>query len=200
MAWHPLIRIEHLSEQEWFPMATLPIERALAYLDALEADRKAALALSEQKAEEAKLIQARQEGFRAALDILRGETSARDPVSGKDREPSADRRGDGERASGPQEPRRRRGRRLIPQLILRELSFSGQAMTSAQIARAIEYLPDRTETALERMESTGRVLRNKEGRWAIVITKTNGHAATAGNGNPLDAPQRAPQVLQDQGC
>ena len=57
------IRIEHLSEQEWFPMATLPIERALVYLDALEADRKAALALSEQKAEEAELIQARQEDF-----------------------------------------------------------------------------------------------------------------------------------------
>jgi hypothetical protein len=180
-------------------MAILLIEQALAYLDALEADRMAALALSEQKAEEAKLIKARQEGFRAALDILRGETSAGDAVSEKDREPSADRRGDGERASGPQEPRRR-GRRPIPQLILRELSFSGQAMTTAQIARAIEYLPDRTETALERMESAGRVLRNKEGRWAIVLTKTNGHAATAGNGNPLDAPQRAPQVLQDQVC
>ena len=181
-------------------MATPPIEQALAYLDALEADRMAALALSEQKAEEAKLIKARQEGFRAALDILRGETSARDPVSERDREPSADRRGDGERASGPQEPRRRRGRRPIAQLILRELSFPGQAMTTAQIARAIEYLPDRTETALDRMESGGRVLRNKEGRWAIVLTKTNGHAATAGNGNPLDAPQRAAEVLQDQVC
>jgi hypothetical protein len=43
------------------------------------------------------------------------------------------------------------------------------------------------------MESAGQVLRNKEGRWAIVPTKTNGHAATASNGNPLDAPQRAPQ-------
>jgi hypothetical protein len=86
-------------------MATLPIEQALAYLDTLETDRKAALALSEQKAEEAKLIQARQEGFRAALDILCGETSA----------------------------------------------------------------------------GAGRVLRNEEGRWAIVLTKTNGHAATAGN-------------------
>ena len=85
-------------------MAILLIEQALAYLDALEADRMAALALSEQKAEEAKLIKARQEGFRAALDILRGETSARDAVSEKDREPSADRRGDGERASGPQPP------------------------------------------------------------------------------------------------
>jgi hypothetical protein len=143
--------MELLSEKEWFPMATLPIEQALAYLDALEADRKAALALSEQKAEEAKLIQARQEGFRAALDILCGETSAGDAVSGKDREPSAGRLGDGERASGPEEPRQRRGRRPKPQLILRELSFSGQAMTTAQIAKAIEYLPDRTETALERI-------------------------------------------------
>ena len=155
-------------------MAILRIEQALAYLDALEADRMAALALSEEKAEEAKLIQAPQEGFRAALAILRGETSAGDAVSEKDREPSADRRVDGERASGPEEPRQRRGRRPIPQLILRELSFSGKAMTTAQIAIAIEYLPDRTETALARMESAGRVLRNKEGRWAIVLTKTTG--------------------------
>ena len=40
------------------------LERARAYLAHLEAERKAALALSEQKAEEAKLIKARQEGFR----------------------------------------------------------------------------------------------------------------------------------------
>ena len=38
--------MEHLSEKEWFPMAILLIEQALAYLDALEADRMAALALS----------------------------------------------------------------------------------------------------------------------------------------------------------
>ena len=47
-----------------------PLERAREYLDALEADRQAALALSEQKAEEAKLIKARQEGFQAAMKIL----------------------------------------------------------------------------------------------------------------------------------
>ena len=87
----PLTRMEHPSGKEWFPVATLPIGQALAYLDALEADRMAALALSEQKTEEAKLIKARQEGFRAALDILCGETSAGDAVSGKDREPSAGR-------------------------------------------------------------------------------------------------------------
>jgi hypothetical protein len=157
-------------------------EKARAYLDTLEADRRAALALSEQKAEEAKLIKARQEGFQAAMEMLDTAISA------------------GDAASDPKEPGRRRVRRHIPQLILRELSFSGQAMTTAQIARAIEYLPDRTETALERMESAGRVLRNKEGRWAIVLTKTNGYAATAGNGNPLDAPQRAAEVLQDEVC
>ena len=52
-------------------MPTL-LEKALAYLDALEVDRQAALALSEQKAEEAKLIQARQEGFGAAMKMLSG--------------------------------------------------------------------------------------------------------------------------------
>ena len=73
-------------------------------------------------------------------------------------------------------------------------------MTAAQIAKAINYIPERTETALERMQSAGRVLRNEKGRWAIVLTKTNGHAATAGNGNPLDAPHRAAEVLQDEVC
>ena len=51
-------------------MAILLIEQARAYLDALEADRMAALALSEQKAEEAKLIKARQEGFCAEFVYL----------------------------------------------------------------------------------------------------------------------------------
>jgi hypothetical protein len=36
----------------------------------LEADRRAALAVSEAKAEEAKLIKARMEGFEEALKIL----------------------------------------------------------------------------------------------------------------------------------
>ena len=40
------------------------LERASAYLAALEADRQAALALCQQKAEEAELIKARQEGFK----------------------------------------------------------------------------------------------------------------------------------------
>jgi hypothetical protein len=43
-------------------------------------------ALSEQKAEEAKLIKARQEGFQTALELLSGESSAGNPASGEDRE------------------------------------------------------------------------------------------------------------------
>ena len=55
---------------------TDPIAEASAYLDKLEAKRLAAIAISEQKAEEAKLIGARQEGFRAAMELRTGATSA----------------------------------------------------------------------------------------------------------------------------
>jgi hypothetical protein len=72
----------------------------------LEADRQTALALSEQKAEEAKLIKARQEGFQAALALL-GETSAGNDSSGKDRELAADPRGGDHRAAAEEQPRRR---------------------------------------------------------------------------------------------
>jgi len=144
-----------------------PRAKALAYLDALEADRQAALALSEQKAEEARLIKARQEGFQAAMELLGGGV----PVDNT--------------GSDPKEPGGRRVRRHIPQLILRELSFSGRAMTASQIAKAIHYHPERTETALQRMEDAGQVARNKEGRWTVGITaaaQLNEHASTAGNG------------------
>ena len=47
-----------------------PAEKAAAYLTRLEADRRDAIAVSEAKSEEAKLIKARQEGFREALEIL----------------------------------------------------------------------------------------------------------------------------------
>jgi uncharacterized glyoxalase superfamily protein PhnB len=150
-----------------------PIEKAFAYLDTLEADRRTALALSEQKAEEARLIKARQEGFRAAMEMLGSAISA------------------GDAAPDPEEPGRRRVRRRIRELILRELSFSGQAMTVAQIAKAIEYQTERTETALHRMEETGQVLRNAGGRWAIGntgIAQLNGHGATGGNGKSRSMP------------
>jgi hypothetical protein len=54
-------------------------------------------------------------------------------------------------------------------MILRELSFSGHELTTVQIAKAIDYIPERTETALERLERDGQVLRD-EGRWAIATT------------------------------
>jgi hypothetical protein len=138
------------------------LERARAYLDELEADRQAALTLSEQKAEEATLIKARQDGFRAAMEMLGGEIATGDAETDPHRE----------------EPKRRRVRRPIREMLLRELSFSGQAMTTAQIAKAIDYIPERTETALERLERGGRVLRN-DGRWTISTTppaQPNGHA------------------------
>ena len=144
-----------------------PLEKALAYLDSLEGDRRAALALSQQKAEEAELIKARQEGFRAALEMLGQQVSTDDA------------------GSNPTEPRRRRVRRQIPELILRELSFSGQAMTANQIAKAIGYNRERTETALQRMEEAGQVLQHGVGRWAIGITamtQLDKHAGTGGNG------------------
>jgi hypothetical protein len=144
----------------------MPIEKARAYLDTLEADRRAALALSEQKAEEARLIKARQEGFQAAMEMAGMAIPA------------------GNAAADPEEPGRRGARRHIRELILRELSFSGPAMTAAQIAKAIDYHPERTETALERMGEDGQVLRNAEGRWVVGNTTPgplNGHALNGSN-------------------
>ena len=169
------------------------IERVRAYLDTLEADRRSALALSEQKAEEARLIKARQEGFRAAMEMLGTAISAGDAAS--DTAGSGDAASDvaasGAAASDPNEPGRRRVRRQIRELILRELSFSGQAMTAAQIAKAIDYLPERTEMALQRMEESGQVLRNAGGRWAIgntAMAQLNGHSAAGGNGKSRSIP------------
>jgi len=133
----------------------------------LEADRQAALALSEQKAEEAKLIRARQEGFQAAMAILDGETSI------------------GNGGSQPKEPGRRRGRRPIRQMILRELSFSGQAMTTRQISKAVDYNPERTEIALRRMLEARQVHQSGNDRWEIACTTVAPlavHAMTGTNG------------------
>ena len=153
------------------------IERARAFLDALEADRQAALALSREKAEEAKLIEARLEGFRAAMQILCGQPLTTPPQSATETDET------GPHSAG------RRARRRIPDLILRELSFSGQPMTARQIAKAIEYTLERTETALSRMEKDGQVVRNEAGRWAIGLAGTpqiNALAPGAGNGMPAE--------------
>ena len=150
------------------------LERARACLNAMEADRQMALALSEQKAEEAKLIKARQEGFQAAMEILWGQTSAE--VVGSSPEAKA--------------PSRRRIRRRIPELIHRELSYSGQAMTVRQIAKAIDYNLERTEIVVKRMEEAGQLLRNEGGQWAIPTANrapTNGHAAKSSSGTPRGA-------------
>ena len=53
-----------------------PVEKAAAYLQELEVDRLAAIAVSEEKAEEAMLIKARQEGFRQVMEML-GVTAVR---------------------------------------------------------------------------------------------------------------------------
>jgi hypothetical protein len=126
-------------------------EDAHAFLDKLEADRRAAIAIAQQKAEEAKLIQARQEGFRAAMEMLGWVIPVDDAEA------------------DPKRPGRRRVRRDIPQLILRELSFSGQPMTTTQIAKAIDYNSERTGMVLARMETSGQILRNSDGLWAAAI-------------------------------
>jgi hypothetical protein len=146
----------------------MSIEKAVAYLEQLEADRRAAIAISEQKAEEAKLIRARQEGFQAAMEIFAGAITTTSKA---------------EQQKVESEQRRRR--RDIPQLILRELSFSGQAMTTTQIAKAIDYIPERTQIALRRMEISGKLSRDGDGRWIAVFTPAtapSGHGGKAVNG------------------
>ena len=145
---------------------TTPVEKATAYLNKLEADRRAAIAVSEEKAEEAKLIEARLQGFQEAMEIL----GLQLPPADTDVEPN--------------KPFVRRQRRNVPQLILNELSFLGKAMTKEQIARAVDYTPAQAERVLKRMESLAKVVRNRDGRWEAVtpaIPQSNGHGLTAAN-------------------
>jgi len=152
------------------------LQRAHTYLDALEADRQAALSLSEQKAEEAKLIKARQEGFKEALEII-GEHVSTANIDSPDHPKEL-----GQRRA------RQRTRRNIRELIARELSFSSQPMTAPQIAKAIEYTRKLTETALKRMEKGGQVVRDEEDRWAVGM---NWHVSVAGNGKSAPVPKPA---------
>ena len=146
------------------------IPEATAYLERLEADRQAAIAMSEQKAEEAKLIRARQEGFQAAMEILTGATSIKSCAGATSINNCAGATSIDSCELQSEKSGRRRPRRDIIGLILGELSFSGQAMTTAQIAKAIDYISERTETALKRLETDGKVIRDERGRWAAVIT------------------------------
>ena len=149
------------------------LQKAHEYLDMLEADRRTALALSEQKAEEARLIKARQEGFRAAMEMLAGETSGSSA------------------GSEPRGPGRQRVRRPIRLMILRELSFSGQTMTATQIAKAIDYNSRSNENGSELHGSD----RPRSSEWSgpvddrhRAMAQLNEHAVTGGNGK---SPQMA---------
>ena len=138
----------------------IPPKKAREYLERLEADRLAALQVSEQKAEEAKLIKARQEGFQAAIEIFDITTSDGNIGSRNSKAPAA-----------------QRIRRPIRQIILRELSFSGETMTAT-----------RTKTALSRMEATSHLIRDEAVRWTIAIdamAQQNEHAIIRGNGKSL---------------
>jgi hypothetical protein len=136
------------------------MKEAIEYLSKLEADRTAALAVSEEKIREAALIKARVDGFREAMEIF-GLNFNPDGVESQERKPG------------------RGQRRNIPQMIFQELSFSGKAMTKEQIASAIGYIPERTEAALNRLERAGQITKNLDGRWetvVIALPRPNGHA------------------------
>ena len=130
------------------------MEKATAYLSKLEADRAAALAASKEKALEAMLIKAREEGFKEAMEIFGSNVTA--DVTSNNIEVET-------------RERHRRKRRDIRQIIIKELSYSGKAMTTQQIAKAIDYLLERTEAALKRLESEGKIIRNRDGLWEVVV-------------------------------
>jgi methionine aminopeptidase len=109
-----------------------PAEKAREYLERLEADRLAALQVSEQKVEEAKLIKARQEGFQAAIEIFDVTTSVGNIGSCNAKEPAA-----------------QRIRRPIRQIILRELSFFGDTMTATSDRQSHRLQPHSDEDGSE---------------------------------------------------
>ena len=130
------------------------MEKAAAYLSKLEADRLAAVELTKQKELEVMLLKAREEGFRAAMEIFSSNVIINSSYNGIKEETD--------------EGHKRR-RRDIRQMIIKELSYSAKAMTTRQIAKAIDYLPDPTETALKRLQNEGKTVRNGEGLWEVVV-------------------------------
>jgi predicted transcriptional regulator len=146
---------DHFGErEEKNARMSTPVEKATAYLSKLEDDRAAALAASKEKALEAMIIKAREEGFREAIKIF-GLNVTTDVASS------------GIEVETHERPRRRR--RDIRQIIIKELSFSGNAMTTQQIAKAINYLPERTEAALKRLASEGKLIQNRDSLWEVVV-------------------------------
>ena len=130
------------------------MEKAAAYLSKLEADRMAAMELSKQKELEAMLLKAREEGFREAMEIF--SSNVIDKISH-------------DRLKEETDEGHKRRRRDIRQMIIKELSYSAKAMTTRQIATAIDYLTDRTEAALKRLQSEGKTVQNRDGLWEVVF-------------------------------
>ena len=131
-----------------------PMEKATAYLCKLKADRMAAMELSKEKELEAMLIKAREEGFREAIEMFGLNSTiaiAPNDIEVKNRE------------------RHRRKRRDIRQIIIQELSYSKKAMTTRQISKAIDYLQERTETVLKKLENEGKIAQNRDGLWEILV-------------------------------
>jgi len=131
-----------------------PMERAAAYLSKLKADRMAAMELSKEKELEAMLIKAREEGFREAMEIIGSNITP--TIAPNDIEVE-------------NHTLYRRKRRDIQQMIIQELSYSAKAMTTRQIAKAIDYLQERTETVLKRLENEGKIAQSRDGLWEIVV-------------------------------
>jgi len=130
------------------------MEKAAAYLSKLEADRMAAMELSKQKELEAMLLKAREEGFREAMDIFSSNVITKSSYNGI-------------KETTDEGPKRRR--RDIRQMIIKELSYSAKAMTTRQIAKAIDYLPERTEAGLKRLQNEGKTVQNRDGLWEVVV-------------------------------
>jgi hypothetical protein len=158
-AAQPLGQIKQsLGQEERNRRMSTAIEEATAFLSELEADRMAAIAVSEGKMREAMLIKAREEGFREAMEIFGVNITADCEVDTN--------------------KSRRANRRDIRQMIIKELSFSGKAMSREQIAKAIDYIPEGTEAALKRLESAGKIVQNRDDHWetvAITVAQPNGH-------------------------
>ena len=130
------------------------MEKATAYLSKLAADRMAAMELSKEKALEAMLIKAREEGFREAMEIFGLNVTSDivpNDIEGQTYKPN------------------RRRRRDVRQMIIKELSYSAKAMTTRQIAKAVDYLQERTEAVLKRLANEGKIVQNQDGLWEVVV-------------------------------
>jgi len=104
-------------------------------------------------------IKAREQGFREAMEIF-GVNVASYNVTSNNIERETDQR-------------HKRKRRDIRHMILKELSYSGREMTTHQIAKAIDYTPERTEAVLKRLANAGKIIQNRDGLWDVVVTPDN---------------------------